>query len=140
MGYMYHFVSLPRNFSVVIHTTLVLVTEHTCNLVYILPIVAIICSTVNPYFVHVRYFLFAHLRIFSVYIFNVPGDWLMEPLKVGTLKFDGLVTEKECRRIHLLGYQGKITNVQVKYGIPSIPAFFITYIVYLCKDYLLTLM
>lgn len=70
----------------------------------------------------------------------VPGDWLMEPLKVGTLKFDGLVTEKECRKIHLLGYQGKITNVQVKYGIPFIPAFFITYIVYLCKDYLLTLM
>lgn len=70
----------------------------------------------------------------------VPGDWLMVPLTVGSKTFDGLVTESLCRKIHVLGYQGKIDTVQVKYGIPFIPAFLFTYMLYLCKDYLLTLM
>jgi len=70
----------------------------------------------------------------------VPGDWLAEPIKVGHHSFNGLVTEKDCRKIHLLGFQGELTTVDIRYGIPFVPAFFLTYVLYYFKDYFLTLM
>jgi len=70
----------------------------------------------------------------------VPGDWLMQPITVNNTTLEGLLTENDARLVHRWGFEGLITNVQIKYGIPFIPAFLFTYLLYFYKDYVLSLM